>query len=141
MVPCTLDLLYYTSVETVATDKVIIAAMPKFIVKVTDNENKHLWRYAVNLIDNLELLQSLYLKEHNLTSIAPVLKSLKQARAISTQFNNLLFTSPVQMMYAILDEKKIYLYTMIRAKLKEMDNISQKRKSLQLQKENLGRIF
>ncbi len=82
MVLSTLDLSYYTPAETTATNEAIAIAMPEFLAKVTDNENKHLRHHAICLIDNLELLQSLYLIENNLMSIASVMKSLEQARAI-----------------------------------------------------------
>ena len=83
MTLCTLDLLYYTLAKRVATDKAIAIFMPMFVIKVTEIENKHLQRHAVNLIDNLKPLLSTYLKEHNLTSIAPIVKSLEQVHIIN----------------------------------------------------------
>ncbi len=74
MVLCALDPLYYTPAEMAATNKVIATTRLEFIVKATNNKNKHLRRYAVYLIDNLELLQSSYLTEHNLTLIASVVR-------------------------------------------------------------------
>ena len=65
MVPFALDPLYYTSAETAATNKAIAAAMPEFVAKTIDNEKDSLRHHAVNLIDNLELLQSSYLRKLN----------------------------------------------------------------------------
>ncbi len=56
MVPHALDPSYYTPVETAATNEAINTAMPKFVAKVMDNENEHLRRHAVYLINNLGLL-------------------------------------------------------------------------------------
>lgn len=42
MTPCSLDLLYYTWVEMVATNEAIAAVMPVFVAKITDIENKNL---------------------------------------------------------------------------------------------------
>ncbi len=53
MVSRTLDLLYYASTEITATEKAIAIAMPEFVINTTDNENKHLRRHIVNLINNL----------------------------------------------------------------------------------------
>ena len=58
-------------------------------------------------MDDLELLQSTYVREHNLTSIAPIVRLPEQACAIGEQFNNLPPTGQVQIMHAILDEEKI----------------------------------
>lgn len=74
MVPCTLDPSYYTLAKTAATNEAIAVAMSEFVAKATDNEKELLRRHAVNLIENLKPLQSLYLKEHNLTTIAPVVR-------------------------------------------------------------------
>ncbi len=68
--------------ETTATNEAITATMPEFVAKATDNKNKHLRHHALCLIDNLKLLQSLYLMEHNLMSIAPVVRFPEQACAI-----------------------------------------------------------
>lgn len=62
MIPCTLDLLYYTLAEIAKTNKVIATAISEFVAKTIDNKNEYLQRYAIYLIDNLELLQFLYLK-------------------------------------------------------------------------------
>lgn len=136
-----LDPSYYTPAETVATDETIAAAMPAFVAKATDTENEHLRRHAVNLMDDLEPLQSTYLREHNLTSIAPVVRSPEQARAMGEQFNNLPPAGQVQMMHAILDEEETCLHAMIRATLERIDSISQERKSLQAREEKLGRVL
>ncbi len=130
MVPCVLDLLYYTLVETAATDEAIATTLPEFVVKVTDNEIEHLCRHAVYLMDNLESLQFSYLTEHNPTLIVPIVRSPEQARAMGKQFNNLPLTKQVQIIYAILNEEKIPLPAMIRATLKRIDTISQEQKSL-----------
>lgn len=73
MAPCILDLLYYTLAEIAATNEAIPIVMLVFVAKKTDIENEHLRRHAINLMDNLQSLQSSYLKEHNLTSIAPIM--------------------------------------------------------------------
>ena len=65
MTPHALDLWYYTSAKTMATNEAIAVIMPMFVAKVTDIKNKHLWRYVVNLIDNLEPLQSTYFRKQN----------------------------------------------------------------------------
>ncbi len=130
MVPCALDPSYYTPVETTSTDEVIAVAIPEFVAKVIENENEHLWRHAMCLMDDLEPLQSSYLMEHNLTSIVPIVRSPEQACAIGEQFNNLLPARQVQMMHAILNEEKTRLHAMIRATLEWIDTISQERKSL-----------
>ena len=104
MTLCALDLSYYTPAKTAATNKTIAAAIPAFIAKATDIENEHLRRHAINLMDDLELLQSTYLKKHNLTSIAPIVRFLEQARAIGEQFNNLPSAGQVQMMHTILNK-------------------------------------
>ena len=75
MTPCALDLSYYTPAETAATNEAIAATMLAFVAKITDIENKHLRRHSINLIDNLEPLQSTYLRKHNLMSIASIVKS------------------------------------------------------------------
>ena len=87
--PCALDPLYYTLAETAAIDEVIATAMLAFVAKATDIENEYLRCHTINLMDDLEPLQSTYLREHNLTSIAPIVRSPEQARAIGEQFNNL----------------------------------------------------
>ena len=138
---CALDLLYYTPAKMAATDEAIAAAMSAFVAKATDIENEHLRRHAVNLMDNLEPLQSTYLREHNLTSIAPIVRSLEQTCAMGEKFNNLPPAGQVQMMHAILDKEKIRLHAMIRATLKRIDSISQERKSLQAQEEKLDRVL
>lgn len=56
MVPCILDLSYYTPAEITATNEPITTIMLEFVAKAMDNENKHLWRYAVCLMDDLEPL-------------------------------------------------------------------------------------
>lgn len=135
-----LDLSYYTPAETAATDEAIAATMEAFVEKATDNENEHLRRHAVNLMDDLEPLQSSYLREHNLTSIAPVVRSPEEARAMGEQFINLPLAGQVQMMHAILDEEETRLHATIRATLERIETISQERKSLQAREEKLGRV-
>ncbi len=130
MVPRALDPSYYTPAETTAIDEAFATAMPKFVAKATENKNEHLWRHAMCLMDDLELLQSSYLTEYNLTSIAPNVRSPEQARAIGEQFNNFPPAGQVQMMYAILNEEETCLHAMIRATLEQIDTISQERKSL-----------
>lgn len=130
MVPHTLDLLYFTSAETAATNKAINVVVSEFVAKVTNNENKHLRRHTVWLINNLELTQSLYLTEYNLTSIAPVVRFLEQTCTIGEQFNNLPSTGQVQMVHAILNEEEIHLYAMIRTILEQINIILQEQKSL-----------
>lgn len=61
MVLRTLDPLYYTPAETVVTNEVIAITISEFVVKAIDNENKHLRRYIICLMDNLEPLQFSYL--------------------------------------------------------------------------------
>ena len=51
-----LDLLYYTPVKTAATNEAIAAAILEFVVKAMDNENEHLRRHTVCLMDDLKLL-------------------------------------------------------------------------------------
>ncbi len=104
--------------------------MPEFVAKATDNENKHLQYHAICLIDDQEPLQSLYLTEHNLTSIAPIVRSLEQTRAMGKQFNNLPPVGQVQIMLVILNEEEIRLHTMIRATLERIDTILQEWNSL-----------
>lgn len=82
MTPRVLDPSYYTSAKIAATDEAIAAAMPVFVAKATNIENEHLQRHVVNLMDNLEPLQSRYLREYNLTSVAPIVRSPEQACAI-----------------------------------------------------------
>lgn len=130
IVLCILNSLYYTPAETAATDEAIAAAMPKFVIKITDNENKYLRCYTVCLIDNLELLQSSYLKEYNLTSIAPIVKFPEQTCIIGELFNNFLPAGQVQIMYVILDKEKTRLYAMIKAILEQINIILQEQKSL-----------
>lgn len=88
------------------TNKAITAVMLKYVAKAINNKNKHLRRHAVNLINNLEPLQSFYFREYNLMSIAPVVRFLDQACTISKQFNNFLLAEQIQMMYAILNKEK-----------------------------------
>lgn len=123
MVPCTLNLLYYTPVEIAATNKIIVTAIPKYMAKAMNNEKEFLWHHAINLIANLESLQSLYLREHNLISIAPVVRFSEQVCAIDEQFNNLPFAGQVQMIYAILDKKQTHLHAIIRATLERINTI------------------
>lgn len=82
MTPCAPDPSYYTPAEMTATDEAIATTMPVFVAKATDIENEYLRRYAVNLMDDLEPLQSTYLKEHNLTSITTIVRSPELACAI-----------------------------------------------------------
>ena len=82
MVSRTLDLSYYTPAETAAINETFAIAILEFVAKAIDNENKHLWRYVVCLMDDLEPLQSLYLRKHNLTLIALVVRSPEQACAM-----------------------------------------------------------
>lgn len=139
--PPVLDLLYYTLVETAAINKAIASEMPVFVPKAIDIENKHLRRHVVNLMDDLEPLKSTYLKEHNLISIALIMRFSEQVCAIGEQFNNLLLAGQVQMMHAILDKKETHLYTMIRATLEQIDSILQEWKSLQTRKKKLGQVL
>lgn len=44
-------------------------------------------------------------------------------------------------MHIILDKKKSYLHTIIRAILKQINTILQEQKSLQVQKKELRRVF
>lgn len=97
--------------------------MSKFVAKVTDNKVKHLRCYAVNLMNNLEPLQSYYLKKYNLASIVLIVRSLEQARVINEKSNNFSSAKQVQMMYTILDEEEICLYAMIKATLKRINTI------------------
>lgn len=60
-----------------ATNEAIAAAMLEFIIKVIDNKNKDLQCHAIYLIDNLKLLKTSYLTEHNLMSIKPIVRSLE----------------------------------------------------------------
>ncbi len=141
MVPRTLDPSYYTPAETVTTNEAIATTMSEFVAKATENESEHLWGHAMCLMDDLEPLQSSYLMEYNLTSIAPVVRSPEQARTMSEQFNNLSPAGQVQVMYAILNEEETRLHAMIRAMLERIDTISQERKSLQAREEKLGRVL
>lgn len=79
-----------------------------------DNKNKYLCYFVVNFIKDLELLQLSYLKKHNLISIKPVVRFLKQAWTMGEQFDNLLPAWQVQIIYTILDEEETYLHTMIK---------------------------
>lgn len=72
----------------------------------------------------------MYFLEHIFTSIALIVRSLEQACAISEQFNNLFPARQVQIIQAILDKEKRYLYTMIKAMLERIDSNSQEQKSL-----------
>lgn len=123
MNPHVLNPLYYTLTETAATDEAIAAGMPAYVAEATDIENKHLRRHIVNLMEDLEPLQSTYLRENNLTSIASIMRSPKQVCAMCEQFNNLPSTGQVQMMHAILNEGKTHLHAMIRAILERIDSI------------------
>lgn len=133
--------MYKTPAKTAVTNEAITATMLEFIAKAMDHENEYLQYYTIYLIDNLESLQSLYLTKYNLISITPDIRSPEQARIMSKQFNNLPSARQVQMIYAILNEEEIRLHTMIRAMLKQIDTISQERKSLQVWKEKLKRVF
>lgn len=82
MVPCALDLSYYTQVKMAAIDETIAAAMSKFVGKVINNENEHLQCHAINLMDNLVLLWLLFLRKYNLISIVPNIRFLQQACTI-----------------------------------------------------------
>lgn len=53
---CTLDPLYYTIVESAATNESIIAILPDFIEKITETEDKYLWSYIINLMNELKPL-------------------------------------------------------------------------------------
>lgn len=95
MTPYALDPLYYILAEMATTNEAIPAAMPAFIAKATDIENENLRRHTINLMNDLELLQSTYLRKHNLTSIAPIVRFPEQAYAMGKQFNNLSSAGPV----------------------------------------------
>lgn len=73
-----LDLLYYILVEMASTNEIITAIISEFMTKTIDNKNKHLWHHILYLIDQLKLLQFLYLTKHNLMSIMSIMRSLKQ---------------------------------------------------------------
>lgn len=100
-----------------AIKKAISIAMLEFVAKIMENENEHLKRHTICLINDLESLQSSYLTEHNLTSIALIVRFLKQARIISKQFNNLPLIKQVQMIHTILNKKEIHLHAMIKTTL------------------------
>lgn len=89
MTTYSLDPLYYTLAKTAAIKEAITSAIPAFIIKATDIENNHLRHHAINLIGNIEPLQSTYFRKHNLRSIAPIVKFLEQTCAMDEQFNNL----------------------------------------------------
>lgn len=108
----------------VATKKTIFATMPVFVTKEIKTENKHLWRSTVNLINNLKLQQSLYLKEHNLMLIALMMRFSEQTCIEGKKFNNFLLVKQIQMIHAILGKEKTRLYTMIKAILKQINTIS-----------------
>lgn len=82
MVSYALDLLYYTLVGIIVINEVIAAIILEFVTKAIDNKYKHLWCHVVYLINDLELLQSLYLIAHHLMSIMPIIRSSKQAYAM-----------------------------------------------------------
>lgn len=95
------------------------------MAKVIDNKNEVLRCHAINLLNDLEPLQSSYLKKHNLTTIAPVVRISEQTCTMGKLFNNLPPTIQIQMMYAILNKEETRLYAMIRATLKSIDTILQ----------------
>lgn len=105
-----LDPSYYTLAEIVVINKAIATTMSEFVVKATDNKNKHLWYYVVCLIEDLELLQSLYLTEYNLMSIALIVRSSEQVCLMSKQFDNLLLARYIPMIYIILNKEKTCLH-------------------------------
>lgn len=84
-----LESSYYPLAEIAVTNEIITTAISEFMAKVTKSENEHLQRYGVNLMDNLELLQFLYLKKYNFTSIVSVVRFPEQTCAMGEQFNNL----------------------------------------------------
>lgn len=123
MIPCALDPLYYTLAETAATNKEIAAVMLAFLAKATDIKNKHLQRHDINLMDNLQPLQSTYLREHNLTLIALIVRFLEQSCAMGEQFNNFSPARQVEIMYVIPAEEETRLHAMIKATLERINSI------------------
>ncbi len=70
--PCASSLSYHTPAETEATNNTIAAALPAFERKASEVENEHLRHHAQMLAEDLDPLGKMYLREHELTSNAPV---------------------------------------------------------------------
>lgn len=132
---------YHTPAETEATNNTIAAALPAFERKASEVENEHLRHHAQMLAEDLDPLGETYLREHKLTSNAPVVRSREQARVISDHFSNLPPAGQVEMMHAILDEEETRLHTLIKSSYERIDTVSQQRKSLQAREEKLERVL
>lgn len=141
LVSCIVDLLYYTMAKMTIINEAIAIVFPDFMAKLVETEDKHLRKHVVNLIDNLKQFQHTYLMEHNLMPIALIVRSPSQGYTISEQFNNFLPVRQVQMMFAILNEKEIYLHTIIRAMLKRIDIILLIKRFLQMREKKLGQVL
>lgn len=71
-----LGLLYYTMTKMVVANEVITTTLPDFVEKVLRTENKYLQSHTINMINELEPLQLLYLIVHNITSIILIIRFL-----------------------------------------------------------------
>lgn len=141
MAYCNLVPLYNTLAKTAITDEAVAAIILIFLATWTNNKNKHLWCYIVDLMDNLELLQFSHLKKHNLILIILVVRFLRLVCAINEQFNNFLSNRQVQIIYTILEEEKIHLHATIRATLERINTILQKQIFLLALEKKMGRIL
>ncbi len=125
------SLFYHMPAETEATNNTIAAALPAFERKASKVENEHLRNHAQMLAKDLDPLGETYLREHELTSNTPVVRSRELACVISNHFSNLPPAGQVEMMHAILDEEETCLHTLIKSSYERIDTVSQQRKSLQ----------
>lgn len=122
---CASSLSYHMPAKTEATNNTIAAALLAFEKKASEIGTKYLYHHAQIFAKDLDLLGETYLREHELTSNAPVVWSRKLARVISNYFSNLPPAGQVEIMHVILDEEKIRLHTLIKSNYKRINTVSQ----------------
>lgn len=110
-------------VEIAVTDKAVAIVLPDFVEKVIETEDKHLWSHALKLMKKLEPLQPLYLTEHNLTLITPIVRFPEQDYIIGELFTNLPPAEQTKMMHIILNKEEKHLHVIIRAIIEQIDTV------------------
>lgn len=99
-------------------DNTNTVALPAF-------EKKHLCHHVQMLAKDLDPLGKTYLREHKLTSNAPVVQFLELAHVINDHFSILLLAGQVETIHAIFDKEETRLYTLIKSSYDRIDTVSQ----------------
>lgn len=132
---------YHTPAQTANFEAGMAAAMPALLQSAQEKESAHLRRHANALADDLEPLDTNFLGQHDLTSIATVIRSIEEARPLGEQFLNETPIGQAHMVFGILEEEETRLHAMIRAAYERKDSVSELRKSLQAKEQKLERVL